>query len=679
MVEFNSEQKYTILNKLHGYTGSTQEDEMAAFINSSPGASATMRKMTVAANKMTKASQGVMMSSSNIDPELKKEFEEFQKFKKMQKQMSGYQEGGVTEDQDDVTDNTEVSDDPTPGGTQNPQDELSEGAAEKAKSAMTDPSSLVEKPDVKELDPSAGDIDPTTGQIKGDPEKVSAREGKVTTVDQPDDIDTTKADTSKSKGDVKDATKDFKGVKGEVSEESQVKGVTKDPTGTEVGTVDAAQGEYVELENPVERELQDGELVSGAADAAKAAKFTEQIDAATATPSEKATVAGQMAELTADFDANQPPPWAAGALRGVMSSMAARGIASSSMTGQAMVQAALESALPIASADAATQAKFESQNLSNRQQRAMLAAEQRADFLKLEFTQDFQARVENASKVSDIANMNFTAEQQIALENSRAANTMALSNLNNQQAVVMAEAAAIANLEMTNLNNEQQAAVQNAQAFLQMDFQNLSNEQQASMFNMQSLVQSIFTDTAAENATAQFNATSENQTKQFMANLKNSVSVANANMTNAMEQYNISNEVAVDRYNSQTSEQRKQFNAANAIVIAQANAVWRQNVETIDTAAQNDANKTFAKEVTNLNNKAIDEIWQRERDIMDFIFTASESSKDRGLNLLLGDMQIDALDKKLKQKNDEAIGSFWGNLLFGGLTGDYKLSNLLGG
>ena len=69
MVEFNSEQKYTILNKLHGYTGSTQEDEMAAFINSSPGASATMRKMTVAADKMTKASQGVMMSSSNIDPE----------------------------------------------------------------------------------------------------------------------------------------------------------------------------------------------------------------------------------------------------------------------------------------------------------------------------------------------------------------------------------------------------------------------------------------------------------------------------------------------------------------------------------------------------------------------------------------------------------------------------------
>ena len=64
--------------------------------------------------------------------------------------------------------------------------------------------------------------------------------------------------------------------------------------------------------------------------------------------------------------------------------------------------------------------------MSNRQQRAMLAAQQRATFMGQEFDQAFQARVMNASKISDVANMNFTAEQQVALENSRTANTMAL-------------------------------------------------------------------------------------------------------------------------------------------------------------------------------------------------------------------------------------------------------------
>jgi hypothetical protein len=66
------------------------------------------------------------------------------------------------------------------------------------------------------------------------------------------------------------------------------------------------------------------------------------------------------------------------------------------LAGQAIVQATIEAALPIAQADAATVAQFEAQNLSNRQQRAMLAAQQRAQFIGQEFDQEFQARVQNA-------------------------------------------------------------------------------------------------------------------------------------------------------------------------------------------------------------------------------------------------------------------------------------------
>ena len=114
----------------------------------------------------------------------------------------------------------------------------------------------------------------------------------------------------------------------------------------------------------------------------------------------------------------------------------------------------MESALPIAQADATTFAQFEAQNLSNRQARAMLAAQQRAQFIGQEFDQEFQARVQNAAKISDIANLNFTAEQQVQLENSRIANTMNLQNLSNNQALVMAEASALAQLDTANLNNK---------------------------------------------------------------------------------------------------------------------------------------------------------------------------------------------------------------------------------
>ena len=239
------------------------------------------------------------------------------------------------------------------------------------------------------------------------------------------------------------------------------------------------------MTNPVQRQIQDGELVAPVANAEIASKYAEQIQAATATPSTQATVAGQLAQLTSNFDATNPPAWAAGAIRGVQAAMQQRGLGASSIAGQALVQAAMESALPIAQADASVMAQFETQNLSNRQQRAMLAAQQRATFLGFEFDQGFQARVQNSARIADIANQNFTAEQQVALENSRAVNTMNLNNLNSRQALTMAEASALAQMDTANLNNRQQSAVQNASNFLQMDMANLSNLQQTELFKAQ--------------------------------------------------------------------------------------------------------------------------------------------------------------------------------------------------
>jgi hypothetical protein len=149
-------------------------------------------------------------------------------------------------------------------------------------------------------------------------------------------------------------------------------------TKNSVEDLSAAQGNATLLENPVTREIQNGELIDGVANAQKAAAFTEQIQAAQATPTDKATVAGQLEGLMTQFEGGATPAWAAGAMRNATATLAARGLGASSMAGQAIIQAAMESAMPIAQADAQTIAGFEAQNLSNRQQSAMLAAQQRA-------------------------------------------------------------------------------------------------------------------------------------------------------------------------------------------------------------------------------------------------------------------------------------------------------------
>lgn len=576
-----------------------------------------------------------------------------------------YNEGGSAANDDEA-------------GTNPPEEDKGKSVAEVTVERLQDPTGSM--PTSTVVDPVK--IETNDNQTVGDTagQVGEAETGTVSTVDTVSKVDTVdprdaaKVEAVTTEDKVDEAAK-VDVAKGEVSEKAQV--TAEQQTESSVSDLEAEQGEAILMKNPVQREIEDGELISGAANAQKAAKFTEEVQAATATPSEKATVQGQLGELTEDFDANNPPAWAAGALRGVMSKMASRGISASSMAGQAMVQAAMESALPIAQADASTFAQFEAQNLSNRQQRAMLAAQQRAQFIGQEFDQAFQARVMNASKVSDVANMNFTAEQTIALENSRIANTMNLANLNNKQAMVMAEAAALSNLDMANLSNRQQAAVQNAQNFMTMDMANLSNEQAANMFQAQSRVQSMFTDAAAENAANAFNATSENQTNQFYDSLSTQVNQFNSTQANAIAQYNSGQKNAMSQFNANVQNQREQFNANNRLVVDQFNANWRRQVATVDNATVNRVNELNAKNALDVSNTAYNNMFSFYNDTMKWAFDASENEKDRIANMTMEEMR----QKGYADRADDSANAGWwsaaGSLVGSILTAD--ANSIVGG
>ena len=507
-------------------------------------------------------------------------------------------------------------------------------------------------------------IDPATGQLTSAP--VAPTYGADTTQAQtPTQVTSTSMDAAQASTEVQNALQANQAAQTDASD-TKAQVVAAQQTATSVANVTAAQGNAIKLDNPVTRQIQTGELIDGVADAEKAKAFTEQVQAATSTPSQQATVAGQLASLTANFDATNPPAWAAGALRGVQAMMQQRGIGASSMAGQAMVQAALESALPIANADAQTVRAFEMQNLSNRQARAMLAAQQRATFLGLEFDQDFQARVQNSAKISDIANRNFTAEQSIALENSRTANTVNLNNLSNKQGVVMAEASALAQMDSANLNARQQSAVQNANNFLQLDMANLSNEQQSALFNAQAINQSLLTDQAATNASRQFNATSQNQVDQFMSTLANNVSQFNATQNNAQDQFNAGELNTLSRFNTEVRNQRDQFNAQNQLAIAQNNAVWRREIATADTAALNRANELNAKAVLDISDTAYNNLWSFYSDTIEWAWKSAESEQDRINALAVAEVSKEAQEfasnasKAAAGKN--ALGSMMGTI-----------------
>jgi hypothetical protein len=485
------------------------------------------------------------------------------------------------------------------------------------------------------------------------------------------------------------------------------------------------------------------------------------------------TVQGQLENLMSQFD-DGTPAWAAGAMRAANAAMAARGLGGSSMAGAAILQAAMESALPIAQQDAQTfnqmnmsnlnrrqqvaltnaaaqqglalqnlsneqqaalqnstnafalqtqdlsnmqqtflanaqiKSALQGQNLSNQQQANLVTAARYAEVsnmnlnnrqqtaltnnannLQIELSNlsnkqqayvsnaqlaaalqgkqidnQQQAAIQNAARFAEAANINFTAEQQEQLHNSELMKTVGLANLSNRQAAVLQNAATLAAMDTANLNNRQQAAVQNAQSFLQMDMANLTNAQQTEIFRAQQNIQALFTDQAATNAASQFNATSENQTNQFFASLASQTSQFNATQVNATNQFNVNAVNGIRQFNSNLQNQRDQFNANNGLVVAQANAQWRQNIATLNTAVQNESNMDFAKTINELTENNLDHIWQRERDLMQYNVESIENSRDRGMQILLGLQDLESLRERIAAGEDRAQNDFLFSFLF---------------
>ena len=446
---------------------------------------------------------------------------------------------------------------------------------------------------------------------------------------------------AQSQGDIQNALSGMSSAQGQVSPESLMQAQTMDPNSAASLQLEAAQlGQAQTVKAPTPLQVTQDQLVDGSA------VNQGQVDS-TLAKAEAALVQDEMADLMQDFQGGKTPVWAAGAMRAANAAMAARGLSASSMAGMAITQAAMEAALPIAQMDA-----------SNKQEMALMKAEQRAKFMGMEFDQNFQTKVKNAARISEIANINFSADQQIALENARMAQTVDLANLSNRQAKVMADAATMTQIDLANLDNRQQAAVQNAQAFLQMDMRNLDNQQQMTMFKAQETANSILSDVAAVNAARQFNATSQAQTDQFFAALGSQVQRFNSEQQNAMARFNAGETNALAQFNAAQENARDRFNAQNHLVIAQANAQWAQNITTAKNAAANQANRDAAMAANNLTMTAYNNTVQRERDLLAWAWQSGENARERDKAIAVATISASG-----GEKSGNIVADAAGNLL----------------
>jgi len=254
-----------------------------------------------------------------------------------------------------------------------------------------------------------------------------------------------------------------------------------------------------------------------------------------------ATVAGQLEGLqqqvqTAVAQGKDLPAWALGAQKLVESNMAKRGLGASSMYAEALAQGVMQSATPIAAADAATYKEMIFQNLNNRQQAAVSNAQAylQMDMANLNNRQQTALQNQNvrqAQLFSDqaaanaAAQFNATSQNQVDQFYNNLATTVSTSNAQRADAMNQFAVSETNKLEAQNANNATAVAQQNAQT-----------EAAVSQFNSQ-----------LEDQRQRFNVQNQQVIDQSNAQWRRNINTANtaaanaANQTNAQNLLNMSN------------------------------------------------------------------------------------------------------------------------------------------
>lgn len=259
-----------------------------------------------------------------------------------------------------------------------------------------------------------------------------------------------------------------------------------------------------------------------------------------------ATVTGQLAMLQEQFAGGEIPVWASGAFRTVNALMAQRGIGGSTMAAEAITNALMQSAIPIAQQDASFYQNVTLQNLAN---------EQEAEMAK------FNAR------------------------------TAAI--FNDQAAVNAAR----------NLNTQEENALTRFFAELATSVSTTNAQMSNSMEQFNATAKNQMTQFIEElGLTAEtFNADQLNEMSQFDAEQANIISQFNASMKNQREQFNVNNQLAIDASNVQwrrdtntantgATNAALQFDAQNLLGIQQTalNNIWQHYDTLLNFAYQSE-------------------------------------------------------------------------------------------
>ena len=426
-----------------------------------------------------------------------------------------------------------------------------------------------------------------------------------------------------------------------------------------------------------------------------------EVQAAVAALPNEALVSSQLENLLGGMESGQVPMWARPAVAAVEQNMAQRGMSASTVARDALFNAIVQTAIPIAQSNAAALQQRASQNLSNEQQanaqtaqldmqRRMAnlanqqsAASQTAQFaqnmaqMQSQFRQD--ATMLSAQQAQEVRTQNLANRQRTAEINSQNQQAMNALNLSNEQQMELANLEALNAEGAQNLNAEQQgrlAEFQTAAEFMarnagftqEMSLANLSAEQQVRLANLTSLNQASSENLSAEQQAELTNLEATMRSNLAAADIAKTLNIAqlNANQQRAVQnaslvanidltKFNAEQQVALANSQFMQSVTMANFNAKQQAAMQNATAMASLDLQTADArtrvAIQN-AQNFLALDMANLSNEQqaliLDQQMAQQRLLSD------QASKNAALQFnAQSEMQVEQFTASLAAQIDQ--------------------------
>jgi len=333
-----------------------------------------------------------------------------------------------------------------------------------------------------------------------------------------------------------------------------------------------------------------------------------QVTAAVAALPQEALVSVQMENLLAGMEDGKTPAWARPAVAAIEQQMAQRGLSASTVGRDALFNAIIQSALPMAQSNAQALQQRAQQNLSNQQQ-ANLASAQNT----------MTVRMQNLANRQTAASQTASMAQEIKVQQGSFSQQATITTAQQKQQAEMATFQAAQQKAQQESAQRQQAAIAELSTNAQMDLANLQALNAAGAENMSAEQQGRLTKYNAQIAKVMRQA----DLKQDMekANLNSSLQMRLANLSemNAAAKDTMTAENQEELTNLQTLVDFRKTDAQFAQQMDMANMSNEQQMELAmlqDRAATDSANFTADNQfrMQELNQKVARSVRQAELD-----------------------------------------------------------------